>query len=426
MDCSWKSIAETVAGKLSKPDETVAKRLEKPLEELRRCFVVERFGNDVEEARRWVMKLMTSVDEVSRILGVRGVLFPKELRSFIKDPMTHLVKKLFNYAYDLARGRIGLIEFEKVSEAAVRTSLRTNLRSVYEAWVYLELVKGVAKLGAELVFPEHPHLLFERSGRQRGGGIPPNAVLKVNGRGYVSFFVEAPRPVGWADTGDLSRSWRLYIALRPDLMIYGGLVMDIVRDGDPPIERPDVIVECKELEDWYVRVREVRGPLAKEMTAEEWRSRWLRGLWVGLADVLGLSTPEEAYEAARKRRGVRLSEPQIVILYARVYRPRKLFLVSRAAVPPDVRRMLEDEGVEVVDAVGFDPSKLRPVIEEVVDVAGYRGVSGEVLRLPVQVAARLEKLAVDLGVPVQKLVEALVELGVKRIEELRAIVKEAS
>jgi hypothetical protein len=421
--CDWRSLAAEVEGRLRSLSEDVARRLEPVLEELRRCFVLERFGGEVEEARRWIAELERAVEGVKAVLGVEGVLFPKELRSFLRDPLAHLVKKLFNYAYDLARGRIGVAEFEKVGEAAVRTSLRTNLRSVYEAWVYLTLLKRVGDHGGELVFPEHPHVLFERSGRQRGGGIPPNAVLRLGGRGYLSFFVEAPRPIGWADTGDLSRSWRLYVALRPDLMVYGGLVMDIVRDGDPPVERPDVIVECKELADWFVRVREVRGPLAREMTAEEWRSRWIRGLWAGLADVLGVSTPEEAYEHARRRRGVRLREPQIVRLYARVYRPRTMYLVSRAHVPREVRSELEADGVVVVDSVGFNPSRLEPVVEGVVGVAGYRGAGAEVVRLPAQTAARLEEAALKLGVSVADLVEALVELGARRVEELRALLE---
>ena len=158
------------------------------------------------------------------------------------------------------------------------------------------------------------------------------------------------------------------------------------------------------------------------MTAEEWRSRWLRGLWAGLAEVLGLSSPEEAYEAARRRRGVRLTEPQIVALYARIYRPRTLFLVSRAPVPPSIRGELEAQGVRVVDAVGFNEAALRPVAEELLRVASYRGSHGEVLRLPNGVARRLDELARRLGVGVGELLEALVRLGESRVEELRRLV----
>ncbi len=420
MDCDWKRIADSVAGRLKNLGEDEARKLEPILEELRRCFVRSLFGNSVAEAERWVRELFEAVEKVREGLGVKGVLFPKELRSFLRSPEQHLVKKLFNYAYDLARGRISVEEFARVAEAAARTSLRTNMRSVYEAWTYLSIVAILAsEWQAELVFPEHPHLLFERSGRQRSGGIPPNAVLRLEGRGYVSFYIEAPRPIGWADTGDLSRSWKLYIALRPDMMLYGGLVLDIVKvDGDPPIERPDVIIECKELEDWYTRVREVRGPLAREMTAEEWRSRWIRGLWAGLADVLGLSGPEEAYEAARRKRGVRLTEPQIVALYARIYKPKRMFLVSRAKIPPDIRKGLEDLGVTVVDGVGFDMEKLKPIAEEAASIASFRGVSGEVLRLPADVASRLEGLSARLGVDVVTLIRALLDMAEKRLEEV--------
>lgn len=45
------------------------------------------------------------------------------------------------------------------------------------------------------------------------------------------------------DSSDLRESWKLYTALRPDIMVYGGKILDIVNiDSNPPIKKPDVII----------------------------------------------------------------------------------------------------------------------------------------------------------------------------------------
>jgi len=393
VECDVDQLAEKVreAGRLL-GDPEHASETEKLIEDFRICFVKTHAAEGLLEARAWIRMFKSAMERAVRLLGAQGVLLPRELRSFINDPQRHLVKKLFNYAYEYARGKMSYEEFKKTAEAAIRTSIRSNMRSIYEGWVFLTIAALVAeKAKARLVFPEHSFILLERSGRQRGGRIPPNIVVRVEGRGYVSLFLEAPRPIGWGDSRDLTRIWKLYVALRPDIIVYRGVVLNILRpQQDPPILRPDLIIECKELSDWFVRSREVRGPLAAPMTAEEWRSRWLRGLWTGLSDILGFKTPEEAYKEVRKRRGVRLTEPQIVKLYVKLYQPtRGAILVSREKVPREIKRDLEESMIRVIDGVGFNSEKLRPVAEEVLSLAGYRGEEEEVIRIPAGLAERL-------------------------------------
>lgn len=394
---------------------------DKGLEEFRRCFVEALFGEEVAEARRWIMVLREALEEVVGLVGARAVLLPKELKSFINDPLHHLMKKIFIYSHDLAKGKLSLEEFERTATAAVRTSIRTNMRSIYESWVLVKTASLLARRWrARLLYPENGSLLLERSGRQRSGGIPPNFVLYLRGLGALSFFLEAPRPVGWGDTRDLARAWKLYVALRPDMLVYSGYVQDIIRLGsDPPIERPDVIIEVKELPDWFSRSREVRGPFAAAMTAEEWRNRWIRGLWAGLADVLGVESPESAYEHVRRRKGLRLTEQQIVKLYARIYRPRFIFLVSREKVPGEVRAELEEAGVEVVDGVGFSEERLEPVAERLAEIASYRGVQGLPLFVPAEVLSRLERIAADLGVEPERVLEAAIRVAAENRDALR-------
>jgi len=409
-ECSdWRELLP----RLSDSDERV-------LEELRRCLVLEYFGGEIEEATAWIRRFREAVDEVVAATGARTVLLSKELRSFVQDPLHHLMKKIFIYTHDLAKGRYSVEEYEKIAIAAIRTSLRTNLRSIYENWVLLGIVLGMGDYPLRLFYPEHGALLLERSGRQRSGEIPPNFALHILSRGMLTFYLEAPRPVGWGDSRDLARAWRLYVALRPDIMVYGGFVRNIVSLGsDPPIRRPDVIVEVKELSDWYMRVREVRGPFAHAMTAEEWRNRWIRGLWAGLADVLGVDTPEKAYEQVRRRRGLRLSEPQIVKLYMRIYRPRRLFLVSKEPVRREVVSELEAEGIEVVDGVGFDRRRLLPVAEYLSRIARYEGVNGVPVVVPSSVIVYIERLAVELGVGLEQVMEAAIRVAAENKRAVR-------
>ena len=383
---------------------------ERLLERARLCFVMEHFGEEIVEAREWIAQLEAVSKSVAKRLAARGILMPKEMRSFIEDPTRHLAKKLFIYAHDVVRGRIGIEDFERTALAAARTSLRTNLRSIYEAWVLLAILLLLSEeQDVDIVYPEHRFILIERTGRQRGGRIPPNIVLRLGSHGLLTFYLEAPRPISWGDSGDLARAWKLYIALRPDIMVYGGLVENIVRlDSDPPIELPDFIIEVKELEDWYKRSREVRGPFARRMSAEEWRNRWIRGLWSGLADVLGVSSPEKAYnEAVSRKRGLRLSEPQIVKLYARIYRPRRLFLLSRTRVPEDVAADLEAYNVRVVDDVGFSIEALREVADALRSAASFRGLSRIPVYLSPDVYRVLEQAAREAGLSVEQLLSRL-------------------
>ena len=366
---SWVEAYEKLVELLGDLSDDALRKLDKNeefnrlSEELKARFVREVVGVEVRRAKLWLRKLNEAADNVAALLGVKGLSLPREFASFTRDPEAHLRKKLFNYVFDLLRGKLSLEEFSSKARAAVKTSLLTNKRSVYQTWVYVSIIVLLAKRGYRLVYPSDGYLHVERTGKQRTGKIPPNAVM-ARDLEALSFFIEAPRPIGWEDTSDLSRAWNLYIALRPDMLIYGGRVLNIVDFSNPetPILRPDIILECKELDDWYMRARELKGPLVKPLTAEEWKVRWLEGLWDGLADILGVER-EAAVDVARKRRGLRLKDQEIVALYAKFYNPKEAILVTRARTPGDVKRALREMGVEVFDDISFNPRRLEPVVD---------------------------------------------------------------
>ncbi|MEM1619130.1 MAG: hypothetical protein QXU97_04180 [Fervidicoccaceae archaeon] len=392
---------------------------EEALEELKEVVISMLIGEaEIEEASRWIASLTSELFRAVSSLGGSGWTMPKEMKSFVKDPRAHLRKKLFLYSFDLLRGKIELERFLTKARAALTTSLRTNMRAVYQSWVLASILSRLGELGGRLVYPEHGYVPLDRSGRQRAGSIPSNAVVRI-GRGELSIFVEAPRPVGWEDTRDLRSVWRLYVMLRPDMLFYSGRVLDIARlDGEGlPVLRPDAVVECKELSDWYLRSRELRGPSTRPLSAEEWMTKWLEGLWVGLSDALGVSE-EEAAEIAKKSRGVRVSEVELVKLYARLYSPRRFFLVSRPVLPSEARRELESEGIEVVEGVEVGRRReLEELAEELAELASPAG-----LRDPL---SDLADLLASRGVRVERraLEEALAELAERRLAELLEILR---
>jgi urease gamma subunit len=368
-----------------------SRRAEELLEEFKDRLVGSVLGEErLSEAARWIRILSGELEASARSLGGLGWLLTKELRSFMRDPRGHLRKKLFQYSFDLVRGRISFEEFHSKAVSALNTSFRTNMRSIYQSWVFASLLSIMGERGGRLIYPEHGFIPLERTGRQRSGSIPPNAIVELPS-GELSFFLEAPRPVGWGDSRDLREAWRLYVSLRPDILVYSGRVLDIVsrEGGGPPILRPNVIIECKELDDWYDRVRELKGPFARPITAEEWMSKWLEGLHKGLADVLGVEY--RGGDERRRERGLRLKEYKIVALYKETFKPDSMILVSRKKIPAEVRSYLEDRGLSVIDGVeigdkkGLEslaqeleskakPGSRRDLVEEVRDMLEARGL----------------------------------------------------
>ncbi len=370
----------------------------------------------LEIAYKWIEEFNKAMNEIIKLLKIPGVLLSKELRSFIEDPRNHLRKKIFIYTHDLLRGRIDVDEYERRAGPAVRTSFRTNLRTLYQDWVLITVIKHLVKRGAFIAYPEHKYISLERLGKQKTGTIPPNLVLYLEGKGYLSFFIEAPRPIGWEDTSDLQKAWKLYTALRPDVLIYTGKVLNIVRIGqDPPIQRPNIILECKELEDWYIRVRDLKGSFTKPLTAEEWRSKWIQGLWTGLADVLGVSRTE-VQETIETRKAIRLKEYQIITLYKSFYNPDTMILVSRSKIPKSIRKDIEYHGITIIDDVGFNEEKIRELADLLEQYAGGEEsitieLSGETMKLLKQAYLKLKQQYKDITIHevIRKALEKLVK-----------------
>jgi len=396
-------------------DKSVQKTFEELREKFRDEFVNYIVNGELVKAQYWIRQFKRSLEEVMDKLRIEGVFLSKELNSFIRDPKEHLKKKIFNYTYDLLRGKMDVIDFERRAGAAVRTSFRTNLRSIYQDWAFLTILSLLSEEGRfKVVFPEHMYLHLERFGKQKSRTIPPNIILEDPLGRCLSFFLEAPRPLGWEDSLDLKEIWNFYTALRPDLLVYTTKVLDIVDIGrDPPIKRPDAILEFKELEDWYVRSRDVKGPLAKPLTAEEWRSRWIEGLWDGLAEVLGVER-ETVIERVKEKKGLRISEVKVITLYKTFYKPNTMFLISRSKVPEQIVHDLEGYGIEVVDNVEFNKDTLRGVAKTLITMCKPTLRNTVKVMLSIEAYEKIRKIAEILKVSEKEVLERIVEEAFRR------------
>ncbi len=361
---------------------------------VKKAVVYEAVGGLLKTAFEWVRYFKEAIEDIKELSGSKEVLLSRELKSFVENPYLHLTKKIMFYLHDALRNVISMDEFKEKAFAAVKTSLRTNMRTIYQDWIILNLLYLILKDGGMIVYPENKVISLERSRAQRIGWIPPNVVVKVKGSKYLSIFIEAPRPVGWEDSKDLRRIWKLYTALRPDIMVYSGRVMNIFQpDSDPPIKKPDLIIEVKELHDWYARIREVRGPFAKPLTVEEWRNMWIEGLWSGLAGILGVERKVEK-EDGSERKVRRLRDVDIVKLYKALYQPKNLIVITRVRTPKTIKNILNEDGIVVFDSIKFNRDMLHPVKNLLYNYAGEAGelnirITGALYRRIIDVSKRL-------------------------------------
>ncbi|MBB5254380.1 hypothetical protein [Sulfurisphaera ohwakuensis] len=332
------------------------------VEKLKEEFVDYIIGSKIKEAYDWISNLYVVLEELKEKLSIKGWLFSREMKSFVENPKKHLVKKLFLYFHDLVRGRITAEEFFTKGRQAVNSSFGSNMRSIYQIWGFSSILLGLAEKDFKLSYPEHGYLSFDRTGKQKSGTIPPNAVVSdIFGRSY-SFFIEAPRPIAWEDGNDLQKVWKLYSTLRPDMLIYKGFYMDIVDlSGNIPIRRPNYIIEFKELDDWWKRWRYLKG--YKPLSGNEWRARWIKGLYEGLAEVLGATLKDNMPEFAQDK-GKRIKEYKIIDLYKSIYNPDKGVVISRTKIDEQVVSELSSENILVIDDTGFSSEKLSPIVDE--------------------------------------------------------------
>lgn len=281
-------------------------------------------------------------EEVIKLLGLDEVSMNPSLNRFLHDPIDELKRGLFAPLFDLLRARLDNKSFEQKAIQIIGTAFIHLYRTGYEKWIVISLVK---LLEADKLFQVTP-LKFSSSEEQTRMGdgltespVPPlkeskhlkfkdaeDVILTVPDlivhstklNGYISFRSQYGRALAKAVDASQKRKWYSLDSIAPmspDLtLVYVGdnpeelsLVADVNR-----ICRPDIIIETRELKNWY----------QKE----------------------GLEKVKPYHYSLKPTLGT--------------------FIVSREPVAEKDMEGLE-EGINIL-TVGFDASKLKPIIDTMV------------------------------------------------------------
>ncbi len=107
-------------------------------------------------------------------------------------------------------------------------------------------------------------------------------------------------------------------------------------------------------------------------------------------------------------------------------RPKKFYLLSRSRVPKHIRSDLEDNGVTVIDGVGFNYKRIKQLAESLVKIAKKKSIKTRI-GLSEETSEALRHLAQKLGLPESKLdevIKILVRYALKNLSELKELFME--
>ena len=243
-------------------------------------------------------QLVHQEERIKSLYNLDSVIYSEKLLDFLKALSSHSSLPLDNGQH---------------SEQAIRMSIVANLRSLYQAWVFLVVME---KLGTCLLHPRDGVLYLSKAGAKSAN--EPNCILETKKRTALSLFLDKAFPVskilGHKDFGRES-------FLRPDIL---GFVSPRKAQHSRS-KRPHLLVECKESRIWHRTRKEIYNPLTLDG----------RKIVVTHLEMLGL--------------------------YYQIFKPRFSLLVSMLTTPSDVARGLESRGIKVLNTVGFDDTHLNMI-----------------------------------------------------------------
>ncbi|RLE53534.1 MAG: hypothetical protein DRJ26_03245 [Candidatus Methanomethylicota archaeon] len=296
-------------------------------------YIEDKFKAEIKRIELDIAKYNRLCDDVKNFFDIKYIFHSKAFNSFIQDPLSHIRDVLKSKIQRSVKKKLSLRRFNQIANLTVRKCIDTNSRILFQNFVALSILYNMHNFDLKIKYPENSWVHLDRKGHQRGGHIPPNYIIDVNGS-YYSFFIEAPRPIKWSLPLKSEDSLPLHAAPRPDIMIYRGWVENIVEgeSNSTLIKSPDFIIECKEIAGWWKSTRKSKG--IKHLTNGE----------------------VENVDAVR-----------VIELYRNLYNPGEIILVSKVKVPRGVKYKLSLRGVETIDNTNLNPLAIKRITEIILE-----------------------------------------------------------
>lgn len=285
------------------------------------------FDGDLRVVEGEVSRYNLLCDDVCFFFNIKYVFHSRAFGSFLADPRGHVRSVILPKIRRFVRRGVNSTRFYRLINLTVKKCIDTNGRILFQNFVVLSILYNLHDHDVRIVYPNGSWIHLDRRGHQHGGVIPPNFVVRVDGR-LLSFFLEAPRPVEWSLPLKSGEPLPLHAAPRPDILIYRGWIENIIGDSNFIIKPPNLIIECKEIDGWWKSTRSSKG--VKHITNGEIES-------------------VDAFN--------------VMELYYELYRPDKIVLVSKVRVPRGVKYKLSLRGVETVDNVSLNPISMKRIVD---------------------------------------------------------------
>ncbi|MFP4458388.1 MAG: hypothetical protein ACLFSQ_02230 [Candidatus Zixiibacteriota bacterium] len=241
--------------------------------------------------------------------------------AFLSDPVEYFSRKVGLEKNTSLPKLTKAIKNDTNKQRILSTSISSQLRNLYEAWVFGGILKNLASSIIE------PRDLF---GTLKLNGITSSSsasiIAGIESKNKLAIFLDTPLPPKDYVSGEKYRS-------RPDLGIY--LVKSFEgaqRDKFSPTSnylQLIALIECKESTVWPWTKKKIINPLNP--------------------------IPEK----------IEVSHLEMLMYYEKLYTPPLFFLLSRVQTPKKALNTIKETNIRFFDSIGYNETVLEKVSDEI-------------------------------------------------------------